>query len=462
MTPSLYPSRRKKLRPRIATRGGGHIVRAVAIACLAGCSAADGLPATSGSDAFPGAEGHGRYAAGGRGGRIIQVTTLADSGPGSLRACIDASGPRVCVFRVSGVIRFTSARPMIRNPFITIAGQTAPGGGILLTHNGGATGLTPLVIKNTHDVIVRHIRVRTDRRGAQRGSNDGITIEGSSNVIIDHVSASWALDENFNGYAQNDRITVSASIFAEGITDHDKCALLSSDPTGPQRFSFIKNLCAHNGDRNPDVNFPPGSCVEVVNNVLYNARSEFTEVWESYGGTPVSVVGNYYKAGPDTLGSASAINRQIIASTGAARVYVADNSFDGRMVAQSPLLAPVLISQPTCPLTFAPLSASQAYATVLELSGAFPRDAVDLRIVRDVGERTGRIVSAPGTLPAIATGTPYPDSDRDGMSDTWERSKGLNVGTNDAWSDHDGNGWANIDEFLDYAHREALRARAVT
>src|SRR3546814_29938 len=130
-------------------------------------------------------------------------------------------------------------------------------GGILLTHAGGANGFTPLVVKRTHDVVVRHIRVRTDRNGEERGGNDAFTIEDSSNVILDHVSGSWALDENVNGQGQNDLITVSWSIFAEGIPRHDKCALLASDPRGPQRFSFVKNLCAHNGDRNPDANFPP-------------------------------------------------------------------------------------------------------------------------------------------------------------------------------------------------------------
>src|SRR3546814_8729972 len=130
-------------------------------------------------------------------------------------------------------------------------------GGILLTHAGGANGFTPLVVKRTHDVVVRHIRVRTDRNGEERGGNDAFTIEDSSNVILDHVSGSWALDENVNGQGQNDLITVSWSIFAEGIPRHDKCALLASDPRGPQRFRFVKNLCAHNGDRNPDANFPP-------------------------------------------------------------------------------------------------------------------------------------------------------------------------------------------------------------
>src|SRR3546814_344804 len=107
-----------------------------------------------------------------------------------------------------------------------------------------------------------------------------------------HVSGSWAADELVNPYGDNDNITISWSLFAEGIPRHDKCALLGGDPKGPQHLSFVGNLCAHNGDRNPDVNFRPGSCVKVINNIFYNAQSQFTEIWESYGGTPVSVVGN--------------------------------------------------------------------------------------------------------------------------------------------------------------------------
>ena len=421
---------------------------------LAGiASAAGAIPA------FPGAEGFGKQSKGGRGGAIVPVTTLADDGPGSLRACIEREGPRVCVFRVGGVIRFSQRPPVIRHPYITIAGQTAPGGGILLTHSGGANGFTPLAMKNTHDVIVRHIRVRPDRRGEQRGSNDAITIEGSTNVIIDHVSASWALDENINGHAQNDRITISWSIFAEGIQRHDKCALLGSDPKGPQRLSFNKNLCAHNGDRNPDINFKPGSCIEIVNNILYNAVGQFAEVWESYGGTPVNIVGNYFRAGPNTAHGAVGIDRQMIGSTGDARVYQAGNVFDGRFGQHSPMLAAVLSPGPVCPLTARPLSAKAAYAQVLAAAGAFPRDRFDKRIASEVGARTGSIKGAAGTLPPIATGRPYRDADGDGMSNAWERARGLNPAVNDAWADKDDDGWSNLDEFLDHAHHAVLAGK---
>ncbi|HEY1145901.1 MAG TPA: pectate lyase [Allosphingosinicella sp.] len=411
--------------------------------------------------AFPGAEGFGRFAKGGRGGAIIQITNLNDSGPGSLRACIDAAGPRVCVFRVGGVIRFTSKRPVIHNPYLTIAGETAPGGGILLTHAGGPDGLTPLAIKNSHDIVIRHIRVRTDLAGAQRGSNDAFTIDNSRNVILDHVSGSWALDENVNSSTQADDITISWSIFAEGIIRHDKCALLGSDPTGPQQLSFIKNLCADNGDRNPDMNFTPGSCVEVINNVFYNGQHQFAEVWETYGGSPVNIVGNYFKAGPNTASGTPAIDRQVIGSTGRARIYLEGNRLDGDLVDQSPPVAVAVVPLPVCELPDSILDASGAYTQVLDHAGAFPRDAVDRRIVSEVRERGGSLKRRPGVLPSIAGGTPYPDADHDGMSDTWERENGLDPAVNDAWADKDGNGWANLEEFLDYAHRRLLAGRIV-
>ena len=425
------------------------------------------LPDVPGVDAFPGAEGFGRRARGGRGGAIIPVTTLADHGPGSLRDCIEAKGPRTCVFRVGGVIRFTSRRPLIRNPYITIAGQTAPGGGILITHAGGAEGYTPIVAEGTHDVIIRHIRVRTDLNGAHRGSNGSFLYKNSRNVIFDHVSGAWALDQIMSGYADNDNITISNSIFTQGVPRHDKCALLASDPKDAQKLSFIGNLCAHNGDRNPDVNFPPHSCVEVLNNVFYNGSSQFTEVHETFGGTPVNIIGNYYKKGPNSKAVIPAIDRVLVASTGESKIFAADNKLDHvKIMATSPAEA-AMAQHPICPLSVRVMSAENAYAKVLKQAGAFPRDSLDVRTVADVTGRTGAILrnpadlTGPRTLPAITSGAPYVDLDEDGMADNWERAHGMNPMRNDAWQDTDHNGWANLDEFLDFAHRERLAGREV-
>lgn len=406
---------------------------------------------------FPGAVGYGASSQGGKGGKIIAITNLDDSGPGSYRACVEATGPRVCVFRVDGVIRFTAAPPIIRNPFLTIAGQTAPGVGITLSHAGGPEGRTPLVIKDTHDVIVRHIRVRLDRHGGDRRAEDAITIEDSRDVIVDHVSASGARDELVNGHGDNQNITISHSIFANGVPRHDKCALLASDPVNPVNFSFIGNVCAHNGDRNPDANFPPNSCVEVINNVFYNAQSEFAEVWESEGGTPIAIVGNSFIAGPNTRRATVGIENDRTGSAGRARVFAADNTFDGQFVTMSGNAKEVLVSSPPCKLTTVPIAASAALERALDVAGAYPRDAIDQQVVQEIRDRSGRIGYLPRNLAESTGATSYPDNDGDGMDDRWERQTGADTERADAWEDSDGNGVLNFEAFL--AFREQMLRR---
>lgn len=431
----------------------------------AGCSGANGTavaPPPSPQPvartlAFAGAVGYGAGSVGGRGGRVIAVTTLDDAGPGSFRACIDDSGPRTCIFRVAGLIRFTGWPPVIRNPYLTVAGQTAPGDGITIAHAGGSTGRTPILIKGTHDIVIRNIRVRNDRIGGSRGSEDSFTIENSDNVILDHVSASWARDELVNGNGDNDRISITNSIFAQGIPRHDKCALLSSDPKGPQRFSFIGNICAHNGDRNPEIDFTPKSCVEIVNNIFYNAQSEFTEIWEKFGGAPVALIGNNFLAGPNTGPKAVGIARNLTGSKGLARVYLWDNVFDGAFTHVSPLVPDATVTTPPCPGTVTAMSADKAYRVVLATAGAFPRDSLDAKTATQIRKRTGRIVREPGMIPDIISGTPYPDADRDGMDDGWEAAHGADPRRFDAWADADRDGVANLDAFMDDLARRVIR-----
>lgn len=419
------------------------------------------------SGVFPGAVGYGATARGGHGGRIIPVTTLADSGPGSLRECIEAQGPRVCIFRVGGVIRF-EAPAHIRNPFLTIAGQTAPDEGITLAHAGGPQGRTPLVVKQTHDIIIRYLRMRPDIAGEEQGSEDGVTIENSRRVIVDHVSASWARDELVNGFADNDEITISHSIFAAGIPPHDKCALLASDPKGAQSVSFIGNICAHNGDRNPDINFPPGSCVEVINNLFYNAQSEFAEIWESEGGSPVSLVGNLFVAGPDTSRAATGIQRAGIAATGDGQAYVWDNLFEGEFRHIAPAVEEILVDSPPCPLTVRPQPARGLLVGLLENAGTWPRDRFDAALIDEIKQRGGRIGRVPVALPASPVrAAPYRDDDADGMADAWEERRGNDPATFDSWADVDGNGFADFEDFLTFREQaareqEAMRAGAAS
>ncbi|AMK19274.1 MULTISPECIES: hypothetical protein [Sphingobium] len=425
------------------------------------------LPEVPGAEAFPGAEGFGRRARGGRGGMIIPVTTLADHGPGSLRACIETKRPRICVFRVGGVIRFTTGRPVITHPYITIAGQTAPGGGILLTHAGGTDGYTPIVAKNTHDVIIRHVRVRTDLNGMARGSNGSFLFENSHNIIFDHVSGAWALSQIMTGSGVNDNITISNSIFTQSIPRDDKCAVLASHPGRPQKISFVRNICAHNGSRNPDVNFMPESCVEIVNNVLYNARSRFTEVREGFGGSSVNIAGNYYKNGPNKGYNLAAVDRIIYNKAGQSEIFLSGNILDGVPRLNTKDSDVALAKLPACPLSVRVVPAENAYIQALDRAGAFPRDGLDLRTVAEVKERKGAILrdpkmlNGPRPLPRIAPGKPYLDLDDDGMADNWERANGMDPRRNDAWEDTDNDNWLNLDEFLDFAHREVMAGRQI-
>ena len=147
--------------------------------------------------AFPGAEGAGSFTLGGRGGKVFEVTNLAESGPGSLRRAIEAQGPRIVVFRISGIIMLEKLLT-ISNPYITIAGQTAPGDGICI--RGQTTEI------NTHDVVLRHLRFR---RGNIKDRNDALGGYPVGNIIVDHCSASWGLDENLSLYRYMKKLGLS-------------------------------------------------------------------------------------------------------------------------------------------------------------------------------------------------------------------------------------------------------------
>jgi pectate lyase len=360
------------------------------------------------------------------------------------------------VFRVGGVFVLTRGSLLINRPFLTLAGQTAPGGGVLITHDGGSAARTPVLIKNTTDVVIRHVRSRPIQ-GPVPTANSAFTIEGSQRVIIDHASASWAEDENVTVHAGTTDLTVSWSILAEGLLPHSKCALLNSNPTGPQRITFARNLCASNNDRNPDLHSQPNSCVDVINNVFYNVNSGFTEIWGNFGGTWANIAGNVYRRGPETNFMMYALIWRGAGATGTPRIYEYGNLADGsRITIVDPALQPYLVTKPVCVLSTGRDTAAKIYTQVLDRAGAFPRDAVDSRIVGEVVSRTGSRKSAPGAMPPIADEPPYADVDGDGMSDAWESQNGLNPALFDAWSRRDEKGFYALDRFLDHAHLQRL------
>ncbi|MGR9012446.1 MAG: pectate lyase family protein [Gammaproteobacteria bacterium] len=352
--------------------------------------------------AFPSAEGFGAYSRGGVNGRIIPVTNLRDSGPGSLRAALEAEGPRIVEFRVGGTIELLS-RIIIEKPFITIDGQTAPGVGITIK-NHPSNIRSPLEIK-THDVIMRYIRSRPGPSAKPSDTVDALTISAGYNIIIDHCSFSWATDEVINTWNDVHDITIQWSIIAEALHKsshpkgkHSKGMLLGSD--GSERISVHHNLFANNYDRNIDINAT--GVIDVVNNVFYNAV-RWTEIKDKYGDQKVNIIGNYYKLGP----SSESKGYEVFYYKNKGRhpkVYVkgnigfhrpSENLPEELIVKEDSRWMIVKNRFPAPPITT--VTAAEALALVLKNTGAnLPqRDAVDKRIINDVLKGKGKIIDSP-------------------------------------------------------------------
>ena len=422
-------------------------------------------------DAFPGAAGHGSQTQGGRGGDVLFVTNLQDSGPGSFRACAERTGKRNCLFRVGGIIHLKKPIGILAgNSNLSVLGQSAPGGGITLTIDpqNKSPFKTPFYIKDAHDVLVRHLRVRLQYAGTVRNA-DAFTVETSQRVYIDHVSGSWATDEVISTYQNATDLTIAYSIFGEGIMPHSKCALLGSNPTQPQNITFWRNACVSNNDRNPDNHHLKGSCVEIANNIFFNARSEWAEVFSQYqGGIPVSFLNNYFKAGKNTSKSTYAIIWQDIESVAIPTIFQKGNVTwapkPKTIELFEPQLAHLLVTEPPC-LNLLPLnSAEDAYKDVRINAGAFPRDAVDTRLIHEIGsigrKGDGSIKTVPGEIPAVQINTnAYADRDDDGIADANEKQFGGNDSTFDSWSDFNNDGWSNFDEFMQWLSEERIAGR---
>jgi hypothetical protein len=376
-------------------------VAAVLLLCGAAACADDA------AKVFAGAVGFGTDSPAGRGGKVIKVTTLDAKGPGSLREAIEATGPRIVVFEVAGIIDLGKGSMSIREPFITIAGQTAPSPGITII--GGS-----LYIK-THDVLIQHIRVRPGDCGGAKKSGwepDGISTDAAHHVVIDHCSVSWSVDENLTASgprydgpdATTHDATFSNCIVAEGLRD-------STHKKGPhsmgslihdfcQNISIVGNLYAHNNARNPY--FKACTTGVVVNNVIQNPGSNAIQVgypdseWTGRDVKPskckICVVGNVYFPGPDTRKGLA-----MVANKG--EVYMEDNLATGIDGAEVPLTSgdvTILTEKPVWPEGLKALPASEALASVVAHAGARPRDrdAVDKRIIQQLLDRQGRIIDS--------------------------------------------------------------------
>jgi hypothetical protein len=390
--------------------------------------------------AFPGAEGAGKWAKGGRGGKVIAVTNLDDSGPGSLRAAVEAKGPRTVVFRVSGTIELKT--PLrIAQPFITIAGQTAPGDGICLKNY-------ELAIGATHDVIVRYLRCRPGDKTSKPGDMDALTLWDARDVIVDHCSATWSTDECLSVTRDSDRVTVQHCLIAEALTEHGLGSIIGSYRGA---ISFLHNLYAHNRDRNPRASGyqatpehtdDPGPRIEFRGNTIFNWSSGPGYTGSDRAAEPeriaMNYVGNYLKPGADTSPAYRALAFTVYRG-GVAEMFVEGNQVENPpapIAFQSALIAVrpggTLIMRDT-PLPFEPsaerIAAKAAHLRVLETVGASKprRDAVDARILAGVRDGTGRQIHtiAEDVWPELKSTAPPPDSDGDGLPDDWETKHGL-------------------------------------
>ena len=416
-----------------AARSGAVLIAAALIAAgLASAPAAAAVssasPAASTSAvgpagiAFPGAQGWAAHTAGGRGGQIIRVTTLAASGPGSFRAAIEASGPRVVVFEVGGVIDIGGEQLKITEPYLTIAGQTAPAPGITLIKTG--------IDIAAHDVIIQHIRVRTGTAGLAKRHGwepDAMgTVGGAYNVIVDHCSLTWAIDENLSSSGPrfvgtnieewrqhtSHNITFSNNIIAEGLAnathakgEHSKGSLIHDNVTN---ILIVGNLYAHNNERSPL--FKGGVHGAVINNLIYDPGQRavhYNLIAAEWGEHPFEVgqivlLNNVMRAGPSTPPDVALF---MLGGSGDVQLYMKDNiAVDrigrplpqtGRYTTSAAAIIPMRTAPPL-PEGVTLLPPVQVQDAVIANAGATPwnRDEHDWRVIADTIEGRGKVIDS--------------------------------------------------------------------
>jgi pectate lyase len=406
---------------------------------------AQATPIGSGTLAFPGAEGYGAYAKGGRGGKALFVTNLNDSGPGSLREAIEAKGPRTVIFRVGGVIETRGL--VIREPYITLAGQTAPGEGICIkkTESNGEA----LALSGTHDVILRFLRVRAgNNTGEFRG--ESFRVYDSDNFIIDHCSTSWGNPETLSASGSVDRYTVQWCIASEG-NNQQRHAF--STVLGGNRSTWHHNLFAHMLSRVPRWGDITVQC-DFRNNVIYDWGHTC-----GYGDLrTLNYVNNYLSRGPSTtqrppyfiIDPKAALPASIFidGNVMAGNSNVSRENWRG-VRAERSLQSPTAFSAPPVQTQ----SAGEAFELVLQKAGAtLPRrDAVDARIVANVRNRAGKIINSEkevGGWPVYASGEPPVCTANDGIPDEWKKARGLPLNDSSVANALDADGYTQLEVYL--------------
>lgn len=401
---------------RASLRRAGVLALSSALIAL---GALAGSAASAAQLAFPGAQGWAATTVGGRGGKIIRVTTLAADGPGSFVEAINTKGPRIVVFEVGGIIDLDKRELKITEPYLTIAGQTAPSPGITLIKTG--------IDVVTHDVILQHLRIRVGAAGAQKGhwEPDAFSTINAYNVIVDHCSLTWAIDENlsasgprFQGKTPDEwrrnvshDITFSNNLVAEGLAhathskgEHSKGSLIHDNVNN---ILIVGNLYAHNYERNPL--FKGGVRGMVINNLIYDPGQRavhynlIPEEWADhpYQNGQLTLIGNVLRGGPSTR---PGLPLFMLGGSGDIEIYEEDNiAVDwvgnplpktGRYTTSNARILPM--AKPALPEGVKPMSAVEVQDAVIRNVGARPwdRDKVDARIVADTIEGRGEIIDS--------------------------------------------------------------------
>jgi hypothetical protein len=416
---------------------------------------------------FPGAEGYGAVSVGGRKGEIIEVTNLKTSGHGSLQAALNQPGPRIIVFRVTGVIR---RDVKIRHSNITIAGQTAPYPGITIE---GRVIAEPKEKDQLHDIIVRFLRIRPPPTTGYAG--DAIQLPKVKKLILDHLSLSWANDEMIDIIHSSD-VTIQWSTIEESDPlGHDKgvphnFALISAYP-GSGNISIHHNLFANNARRIPCLapyeEKKPG---DFRNNVVYNFREGLSHDGH-IPSSPINIVGNYYKFGPNA--------RRIIPfnTVEQGRYFISENYIEsiGNLTSLSDIgwldqIWVKVVDKGTLlkrPVPVAPVitdSARVAYNKVLTFAGMFPRDRVSVRTIEEVKQGKGSWSrNAPHNptdvwyMKGLAKEEVISDSDGDGMSDDWEVRMGLDASNSMDSKTVMSSGYTAIEQYLNYRAKYLIK-----
>ncbi len=434
--------------------------------------------------AFPGAAGWGSTTPGGRGGTVYHVTNTSDSPiTGSLRKAVEASGPRTVVFDIPGnIINLSPLK--IKNPFLTIAGHSAPGEGITL--QGEYVGI------QTSDVVMRYLRIRSGdvtppAGGASWDTRDSIDWDDpdrTGNVgrtILDHCSISWSVDENCTAWGGAHDITVQRCFITEPLLNsshpkgaHSMSLLAGSGTAGVPTYniSWWGNFIAHGNERNPQIAYC--DMVDVRNNVFYNCGDEVCAI-EKPGLKRVNLVANAWLKGPNSGNQPTCVRVQSNPPEDAAvgtRMYIAGNydeysgltdpeadnwvlmrDYSGGQLPKSLGGTQFAYDVPFDMPYVRTLPATVCIMCIPKTSGCVKpyRDGIDTRIYNDFLARAGAIINHPsdvGGWETMAAGALPTDTDGDGMPDAWETRYGLNPNDpSDANADRDGDGYTNLEEY---------------